>query len=83
MENTNHATVDEKISWYARVWRQAEKEAIANRCDRTKRAEHLARRQLREAVDDAVRRAARTGPAADSGGPAPDIANTAAAGIYS
>jgi hypothetical protein len=83
MENTNHATVDEKIAFYARVWRQAEKEAIANRCDRTKRAEHLARRQLREAVDDAVRRAARTGPTAGGADPGQDVANTAAAGIYS
>ena len=49
-ENTK-ATPDERIVHQARVWRRRDQEAIANSCSRTKRAEYLARQQLREVVD--------------------------------
>jgi len=56
MENTN-ASPDEKIAWWARVWRQADKEAIADRSDeQKKRAEYWARSALRQAIDMAERR---------------------------
>ena len=56
MENTN-ASPDEKIAWWARVWRQADKEAIADRDDeQKKRAEYWARQALRQAIDMAERR---------------------------
>jgi len=56
MENTQ-ATADEKIAWFARIWRQAEKEAIADRSDeQKKRAEYWARSALRQAIDMAERR---------------------------
>lgn len=59
MDNS-HATDVEKISWYAQVWRQADKDAIADKRNVQKqRAEYRARRRLREAVDIAIRRAAR------------------------
>lgn len=68
MKNTNQATDVEKITWYAQVWRQADKEAIADRRSAQKqRAEYRARRRLREAVDLAIRRAARAGVVADAG----------------
>jgi len=51
------ATADEKIAWCARVWRQADKEAIADRDDEQKRrAEYWARSALRQAIDMAARR---------------------------
>ncbi|MVW64540.1 hypothetical protein GPY61_31970 [Massilia sp. NEAU-DD11] len=81
MENTTHYDA-EKISWYAQIWRQADKAAIADKCSGSKRqAEYRARRQLRAAVDDALRRAARSSPAAGSAGQAPAVAKPAAAGI--
>jgi hypothetical protein len=62
------ATEAEKIAWYAQVWRQADKEAIADRRSVQKqRAEYGARRRLREAVDLAIRHAARAGAAAGAG----------------
>jgi hypothetical protein len=45
------ATPDEKVVHRAKAWRDRDKEATANRCDDTKRAEYFARQQLREAVD--------------------------------
>ena len=64
----SHATEVEKIAWYAQVWRQADKEAIADRRSVQKqRAEYGARRRLREAGDLALRRAARAGAAAGAG----------------
>lgn len=54
------ATECEKIAWYAQAWRQADKEAIADRRSVQKqRSEYRARQRLREAVDLAIRRAAR------------------------
>lgn len=51
------ATADEKIAWFARVWRQADKDAIADRDDEQKRrAEYWARSALRQAIDMAERR---------------------------
>jgi hypothetical protein len=47
----NKATPGEKVVHQAKVWRDRDKAAIANRCDDTKRAEYLARQRLREAVD--------------------------------
>jgi len=44
-------TPDERVAYQARVWRDRDKEAIANRCTATQRAEYLARQQLREVVD--------------------------------
>jgi len=56
MESTN-ATADEKVAWFARVWRQADKEAIADRSDeQKKRIEYCARSALRQAIDMAARR---------------------------
>lgn len=50
-------TDDEKIAWLARVWRQADKDAIADRSDEPKqRAEYWARQALRQAIDMAERR---------------------------
>jgi hypothetical protein len=64
----SHATDAEKVAWYAQVWRQADKEAIADKRSGLKRqAEYWARRQLRAAIDDALRRAARVDAAADVG----------------
>ena len=55
--NNDHAIDDEKIAWFARVWRQADKEAIADRDDQQKkRAEYWARQALRQAIDMAERR---------------------------
>lgn len=63
----SHATDVEKITWYAQVWRQADKEAIADRRSVQKqRAEYRARCRLREAVDLAIRRAAWVGAAASA-----------------
>jgi|GEM_PF-2213156 len=45
------ATPDEKVVHQVEVWRDRDKEAIANPCDATKRAEYRARQQLREAAD--------------------------------
>lgn len=54
---TTHATSDEQIAWFARVWRQADKDAIADRSDeQKKRAEYWARSALRQAIDMAERR---------------------------
>lgn len=62
----SHATDAEKVAWYAQIWRQADKEAIADKSSGLKRqAEYWARRQLRAAIDDALRRAARASAAAD------------------
>jgi hypothetical protein len=81
MEKTTHYDA-EKITWYAQVWRQADKAAIADKRSGAKRqAEYRARRQLRAAVDDALPRLARPDPAAGGAGPALAVANTAAAGI--
>lgn len=64
----SHATDAEKITWYAQVWRQADKEAIADKRNGLKRqAEYWARRQLRAAIDDALRHAARVSAAAGAG----------------
>jgi len=50
-------TDDERVAWFARVWRQADKEAIADRSDEPKkRAEYWARSALRHAIDMAERR---------------------------
>jgi hypothetical protein len=50
-------TDDERVAWFARVWRQAEKEAIGDRRDeQKKRAEYWARSALRQAIDMAERR---------------------------
>ncbi len=62
---SNQATDVEKIAWYAQLWRQADKEAIADRRNVQKqRAEYRARGRLREAIDMAIRRAARVAAAA-------------------
>jgi len=54
---TTTTTADEKIAWFARVWRQADKDAIADRDDEQKRrAEYWARSALRQAIDMAERR---------------------------
>lgn len=54
MENPA-ATGDDKIAWLARVWRQADRDAIADKDSTTKqRAEYWARQLLRQAVDAAV-----------------------------
>jgi len=54
---TTTPTADEKIAWFACVWRQADKEAIADRDDeQKKRAEYWARQALRQAIDSAARR---------------------------
>lgn len=45
------ATPDEKVVHRAKVWRDRDREATANRCDATRRAEYHARQQLREVVD--------------------------------
>jgi len=67
MEN-KQATDVEKIAWYAQVWRQADKEAIADRRSvRKQQAEYRARSRLREAVDIAIRRAAQVGAAGAAG----------------
>jgi len=51
MENMG-ATADEKIAWLARVWRQADRDAIADKDSTAKqRAEYWARQLLRQAVD--------------------------------
>lgn len=56
MENTT-TTADQKIAWFAQIWRQADKDAIADRDDeQKKRAEFWARQALRQAIDDAARR---------------------------
>ena len=47
----SQATPAEKVAHQAKAWRDRDKEAIANRCDDTRRAEYLARQRLREAVD--------------------------------
>ena len=48
---------DEKIAWFARVWRRADKDAIADRDDeQKKRAEYWARQALLQAIDMAERR---------------------------
>lgn len=68
MTQVGQATDIEKIAWYAQVWRQADKDAIADRGDVQKqRAEYRVRRRLREAVDIAIRRAARGKAAANAG----------------
>lgn len=55
MGNTD-PTADEKIVWFARVWRQADKDAIANkREEQLQRAEYWARQLLRQAIDAAAR----------------------------
>ena len=55
MTNTT-STADEKIAWFAQVWRQADKDAIADRNnDQKKRAEFWARQALRQAIDMAAR----------------------------
>ena len=54
--NNTPATATEKIAWFARVWRQADKESIADRDDeQKKRAEYWARSALRQAIDMAER----------------------------
>jgi hypothetical protein len=50
-QEDRRATPGEKVVQQAKVWRDRDKAAIANRCDDTKRAEYFARQQLREAVD--------------------------------
>jgi hypothetical protein len=50
-QDHSEATAGEKVVHQATVWRDRDKEAIANRCEDTKRAEYLARQRLREAVD--------------------------------
>jgi hypothetical protein len=57
-EGTVHrpCTDDERVAWFARVWRQADKEAIADRSDeQKKRAEYWARSALRQTIDMAER----------------------------
>lgn len=62
MENTSHLTDAGRITWYARVWRQADRAAVDDKRSVPKqRAEYHARRQLREAVDAATSHASRTG----------------------
>jgi len=52
---TPAAIVDEKIAWFARVWRQADQAAIADKGSEPKRrAEYWARQQLRQAIDTAT-----------------------------
>lgn len=49
------ASTDEKVAWLARVWRQADRDAIADKDSVTKqRAEYWARQLLRQAVDTAA-----------------------------
>jgi len=44
----------EKIAWHARVWRQADRDAIADRGNEQKKhAEYWARQALRQAIDTA------------------------------
>jgi|GEM_PF-2925763 len=53
----NGSTDVEKIAWFARVWRQADKDAIADRGDEQKKhAEYWARQALRQAIDMALRK---------------------------
>lgn len=52
-QENKQATPDEKIAHAAKVWRPLDKDAIANKCDRTRRAEYHARQQLRRVIDDA------------------------------
>jgi len=48
-------TADDKVLWLARVWRQADQAAIADRESIPKRrAEYWARQLLRQAVDAAA-----------------------------
>jgi hypothetical protein len=47
------ATPDEKIVRHAHAWRQADKEAIANKDSEARRAEYAARQQLRKVIDEA------------------------------
>lgn len=68
MTQVRQATDIEKIAWYAQVWRQADKDAIADKRNVQKqRAKYRARRRLREAVDIAIRRAARASATAEVG----------------
>lgn len=49
------ATADDKVLWLARIWRQADQAAIADRGSIPKRrAEYWARQLLRQAVDALV-----------------------------
>lgn len=49
------SVADEKIAWLARVWRQADRDAIADKDSVAKqRAEYWARQLLRQAVDAAA-----------------------------
>lgn len=47
------ATPDEKIVRHAHAWREADKEAIANKDSEARRAEYAARQQLRKVIDEA------------------------------
>jgi hypothetical protein len=51
------ATVGQKIEWFARIWRQADRDAIADKDNAQKQqAEYWARQELRKIIDDAGRR---------------------------
>lgn len=49
------SVADEKVAWLARIWRQADQAAIADKGNVQKqRAEYWARQLLRQAVDAAA-----------------------------
>jgi len=50
-QEETRATPEEKVAHRARLWRASDKAAIGSSCSKVKRAEYLARQQLREAVD--------------------------------
>lgn len=51
------ATAGQKIEWFARIWRQADQDAIADKGNAQKQqAEYWARQELRKIIDDAGRR---------------------------
>ena len=57
VNNNTGTTANDKVLWLARVWRQADQAAIADRDSIPKRrAEYWARQLLRQAVDAATPR---------------------------
>lgn len=57
VNNNTGTTANDKVLWLARVWRQADQAAIADRDSiPNRRAEYWARQLLRQAVDAAAPR---------------------------
>lgn len=53
-KKSSRGTPDEKIASHAKVWRQRDQVAIANKQDSDKqRAEYAARKDLRKVIDEA------------------------------